>query len=73
MRQAVRDLFNHSSCLLAGLPLIAQEKAKATGLESEGGGAFKALLGEWWLWGGIVLVVVLFGVLYYVRNKQDED
>jgi hypothetical protein len=74
MRQAFRDLFNHGYCLLAAVPLFAQEtRPRATNLEGETSGAFKELIKEWWLWGGIVLVLVLVGVLYYVRNKQEED
>jgi hypothetical protein len=74
MRQALDGLFNHSCCLLAALPLLAQaEKKGPTGQENPSGGAFKELFAEWWIWAGLVAVVVLLGVLYKVRKNQEED
>lgn len=80
MRQAVRNLVT-SVCVLMMLPLfaMAQEgKPKPSSLvdqpsQSTTGAAFKDLAQTWWLWAGIIAILGLLGLLYYLRNKTDDD
>jgi len=76
MRQAVRNILSLVFCLLLAVPVLAQDK-KAGGptgpAPSAAKEAFMDLVTTWWLWVGIIAILALLGVLYYVRNKQDED
>jgi len=34
--------------------------------------AFRELISAWWLWAGIIVILGLLGLLYYLRNKTDD-
>lgn len=36
-------------------------------------GAFGELLTTWWIWAGIIALLALGGLLFYVRNQREED
>jgi hypothetical protein len=64
--------------LLVPLFALAQEPTfkgsgyKGGGTTSATGEAFKDLMGAWWLWLGIILILGLLGLLFYLRNKTDD-
>ena len=67
----------NSVLLLLMLPVLAQgqekiTRTKETGKSSPTGAAIKALLSEWWLWTGIIVILGLIGLLFYLRNKTDD-
>lgn len=33
----------------------------------------KAIFGDWMMMGGIILLVVLIGVFFYLRSQKEED
>jgi hypothetical protein len=65
----------HQGCFAMALPLFAQAKAsrntQAKG--SPAGEMFSDLVGTWWIWAGLVVLIGLIGLLVYVRNKAPED
>lgn len=76
MRQAVRT-FWHSILVFLLLPLAAaaqETKAEKTTqqLPSTGSQIFSDLVGAWWLWLGIIAILGLLGLLFYLRNKTDD-
>jgi LPXTG-motif cell wall-anchored protein len=81
MKHKVRNWFCFVFCLLITAPLLAQEvglkKENATittqARPSEFKEGLKELATTWWLWGGIVAIVGLVGLLMYLKKKQEED
>ncbi|MBY0525149.1 MAG: hypothetical protein K2R98_17215 [Gemmataceae bacterium] len=74
MLQAIRNCFNQGFFMVA-LPLFAQGKgAEGTTQKTKSatGEAFGDLVGAWWLWAGIIAILGLLGLLYYLRNKSDD-
>ncbi|MBL8794319.1 MAG: hypothetical protein JNM56_10475 [Planctomycetia bacterium] len=67
----------HQGCFALTLPLFAQEgKAKGKFVAAPDSGptsAFGELLKEWWLWTGIVVLLGLVGLLFYLRNRSEDD
>jgi len=78
MLQALRNLWVGVIVLLTPLALYAQENQpknasyKGEGPRSSTGEAFKDLAAAWWLWAGIILILGLVGLLFYLRNKTDD-
>jgi hypothetical protein len=59
---------------LAVLPLFAQQKPPLTSAASSTtGGVVSELAKQWWLWTGIILLLGLVGLLFYLRNRTDDD
>jgi len=71
MRQPIGNLFFSGLFMVA---LFAQDKAAGTTQKSRSaaGEAFGDLVGAWWLWAGIIAILGLLGLLYYLRNKSDD-
>ena len=66
----------HQGCFAVMLPLFAQAKTPIRNTQPQGskaGEMFSDLIGTWWIWVGLVLLIGLIGVLVYVRNKAPDD
>jgi LPXTG-motif cell wall-anchored protein len=77
MLQALRNLWVGVIVFLTPLALYAQAEPKNTAYKGEGprsstGEAFKDLMSAWWLWAGIIIILGLVGLLFYLRNKTDD-
>jgi hypothetical protein len=80
MLQALRRFWTGMFLLLlVPLAALAQEEKQPKGTAFKGGGptsatgeAFKDLMGAWWLWLGIILILGLLGLLFYLRNKTED-
>ncbi|MBL8794320.1 MAG: hypothetical protein JNM56_10480 [Planctomycetia bacterium] len=60
----------------AVLPLFAQAKGKGTGKflgTQREESMIGDLIGAWWIWAGVIVLVGLIGLLVYVRNKAPSD
>jgi hypothetical protein len=76
MLQRLRSLWVAVFLFLTPLALYAQEPKntayKGENPRSGAGEAFTDLMKTWWLWVGILAIVGLLGVLFYLRNKTDD-
>jgi hypothetical protein len=66
----------HQGCFAVMLPLFAQAKTEKRNTQPQGskaGEMFSDLIGTWWIWAGLILLIGLIGLLVYVRNKAPED
>ncbi len=83
MQHKLRHWFCFVFCLLMALPVLAQDgdvvpkdTKNISSQPAPSGGVMagiKELFKEWWLWGGIVAIIGLLGLLFYLRKQQEED
>jgi hypothetical protein len=77
MRQAIRAVIC-SLFLLLLVPLAVQaqdtvpKSLTTQQAPSTTGSVFKELVSAWWLWAGIIVILGLLGLLYYLRNKTED-
>jgi hypothetical protein len=78
MQQALRRLWVGIIIFLMPLALYAQQAEpkntayKGEGPQSTAGSVFKDLMSAWWLWAGIIIILGLVGLLFYLRNKTED-
>ncbi len=76
----MRKLLFRLYCLLMLLvmPTLAfaqNDKAPVVRTEAKSGpvgAVIKDLATTWWLWAGIIVILGLLGLLFYLRNKTDD-
>lgn len=74
MRKVSLQLYSLFFLLLMPVYALAQEKQtrQTQATQGAGGAMIRELLSTWWLWLGIIVILGLVGLLFYLRNKGDD-